>query len=266
MSGSPFSDSLLKVFFGFWAVLSLVFLGAALTLTRQETLVWAYFPVSLGLHLALYALMVRFRHTWVYSLDGRPMTSVGWPNALTLFRLSSLPALAFLFYLTRQEPSLAPLLIVWVSLAFLTDLLDGWLSRRLAEVSECGKLLDGGTDYLVLFTLVLVLGLSGVLPWWLFLLVLGRIGVQALGQLILSLRFGRIFAETTYLGKASFFALMVLFAVELLVFFRLPGTEGHWMVAWLEGVAGALTGLAIFDKLWYFRSRWMRPEGDHAHE
>ncbi|WP_217912814.1 CDP-alcohol phosphatidyltransferase family protein [Miltoncostaea marina] len=83
------------------------------------------------------------------------------PNALTVARLASLPVLVAILW--RAEGPTAP----WAALLFgvvgATDLLDGWLARRLRAESRFGRIADPLADRL----LVLV-GLVGVI-------LLGRI-------------------------------------------------------------------------------------------
>jgi phosphatidylglycerophosphate synthase len=60
-------------------------------------------------------------------------------------------------------------------------------------------------------------------------------------------------AETTFWGKASLFALMLLFGVEILVFLRLPGLEHSLFVVIFELGAAAVMVVSTVDKLLFFR-------------
>ena len=145
-----------------------------------------------------------------------------------------------------------PILVIFVSVAFLTDLLDGFLARTLKMGTQLGKLLDSSTDYVILFSLTVVLGFSGVLPVYLLVFILIRLGFQVGGVLWIQLAYGRQYVETTFLGKASLFVLMVLFAVEILVFLRLPGWEGYWAINSLEIFSAATMVVSTIDKALFF--------------
>jgi len=70
---------------------------------------------------------------------------------------------------------------VWLALVWLvflvsefTDVLDGWVARKLGEASDLGKLLDPFSDVISRLTIFLVLLLVGVAPLWFFLIILYR--------------------------------------------------------------------------------------------
>ncbi|HEY3325502.1 MAG TPA: CDP-diacylglycerol--glycerol-3-phosphate 3-phosphatidyltransferase [Planctomycetota bacterium] len=80
---------------------------------------------------------------------------MSWPNILTLFRLGSAPIFLALFIgsgrdgfldgmLTSQQGLWACLVVA--SLSELSDVLDGYLARKLNQVSNFGKLLDPYAD------------------------------------------------------------------------------------------------------------------------
>jgi phosphatidylglycerophosphate synthase len=219
---------------------------------------WVFYPVSLVYHLLLWVGLLSVRSQFV-GLDGVPLTKLGLPNLLTLFRLTSLPIITFVFFLARNLPSLSVPLVIFVAVAFLSDMADGFLARSLKMGTKLGKLLDSSTDYVVLFCLALVLGTSGVLPTYLLVLIFVRLLFQVVVVLWIHLRFQRRWVETTWLGKASLFALMVLFAVEILVFLRLPGWEGHWAITSLEVAAGVIMVVSTVDKGLFF---WRKLKGD----
>ena len=79
------------------------------------------------------------------------------PNLLTILRIVCIPVLMALFYV--QAPW-APWAACGVFVAAaITDYFDGWLARRLQQVSAFGRLLDPIADkMLVAATLLLVIG------------------------------------------------------------------------------------------------------------
>ena len=91
------------------------------------------------------------------------------PNTLTMARLVLAPVLGWL--VASGEGVLAAALFAVVAV---TDALDGWLARRLGQVSALGQLLDPLADKALVNATFLAGASTGVLPWWLALLVLAR--------------------------------------------------------------------------------------------
>ena len=135
---------------------------------------WAFYVLSAVYHALLWLGLWSVRQRFT-NLDGAPLTRLGIPNLLTLFRLTSLPIITLVFLSARAHPSLSLPLVIFVSVAFLTDLLDGFLARSFGMGTELGKVLDSSTDYVILFSLTVVLGVSGVLPLYLLVLILFRL-------------------------------------------------------------------------------------------
>ena len=66
------------------------------------------------------------------------------PNTLTTFRLLLIPVFAVLFYLPYSWAFFAAAFIFW--LAAVTDVLDGYLARRLKQSTPFGAFLDPVAD------------------------------------------------------------------------------------------------------------------------
>ena len=116
-----------------------------------------------------------------------------------------------------------------------TDYLDGWLARRLGQVSEIGKFLDPLADRLVVASSVIGGLVAGVVPPWLGWPLLGReavIGAVAL-YLLATLRMK---VDVRQLGKNA--TALVFAAVP---FYYLAHT-GFLPVLWQW--LGAVTGIA----------------------
>ena len=215
-------------------------------------LLWVFLPLHGVYHGALWLALraIRGDHR---ALDGTPLSKIGIPNLVTLSRVTSLPVMGALFLLARDRTELASPLVVYIVSAFLTDLLDGFLARNFGWGTHLGKILDSSTDYLLGFVLALMLGITGVLPLWLLGFIVFRLLFQVSGLVWLAVVRKKRVAETTFWGKASLFVLMLLFAVEILVFLRLPGLENTVFVFAFEVVAAAAMVISTVDKLLFFR-------------
>jgi CDP-diacylglycerol--glycerol-3-phosphate 3-phosphatidyltransferase len=98
--------------------------------------------------------------------------AVNIPNLLTMGRVAIIPVVLWL--LDRGSPS-DSLWAAWVySAAALTDLLDGYLARRLNVVSVLGQFLDPLADKLLVMASLIWMVPLGRIPEWAVVLLLGR--------------------------------------------------------------------------------------------
>ena len=106
--------------------------------------------------------------------EGKPdfFLMLNLPTQITLSRLLGIP---FIFYYLSQplfSSQWAGLMIFLVVAA--TDWLDGYLARKLDQVTDLGKFLDPLVDKLLIFAPLLVLVERGAIPAWAVFLILGR--------------------------------------------------------------------------------------------
>ncbi len=97
-----------------------------------------------------------------------------WANALTLVRAVLVLPCAWMAW--QQRWDWAGLLL---SLAILTDLLDGAVARRMNQTSPFGGLADHTTDAVFVAMLLAALAANGWVPWPLPLLVLAAFAQYA---------------------------------------------------------------------------------------
>ena len=77
------------------------------------------------------------------------------PNTLTLLRIVSIPIFILVFYLPFKWSNLLACLLF--SIAALTDLLDGYLARKLGQTSRLGAFLDPVADKLMVAVVLVLL-------------------------------------------------------------------------------------------------------------
>ena len=87
---------------------------------------------------------------------------MNWPNLITFARL--LLAIPFLVMLEGHGWEMVALGIFVV--ASLTDWLDGYLARKLNQVSELGKLMDPLVDKILVTGALVALTARGIIPAW----------------------------------------------------------------------------------------------------
>jgi cardiolipin synthase (CMP-forming) len=91
------------------------------------------------------------------------------PNLLSFTRLASVPVFVWLFIV--DEPDAA--FIVYGSMAW-TDFFDGYLARRMNQVSVIGKLLDPLADRIFIVALAIAVVARESLPLWLAVAIIVR--------------------------------------------------------------------------------------------
>ena len=66
--------------------------------------------------------------------------------------------------------------------ACVTDAVDGYLARRLNQVTAFGKLMDPLADKLMQLSMMLCLASTGYLPWWVLFVLLTILVVTAVSN------------------------------------------------------------------------------------
>lgn len=167
------------------------------------------------------------------------------PNLLTTLRL--LLAVPVCLLIFRHEY----LAVLWLAaLAGFTDLIDGWLARKLGAQSTYGATLDPLSDKALLITAFVALTIVGAIPVVITIVVVLRDIIIVTGALCYRWLIGRYQMAPTFWGKANtlsqlVFMLMVIgqkvhpmFSPELLQFATLMVlalafiSGGNYVVVW----------------------------------
>lgn len=173
-----------------------------------------------------------------------------WANLVTLVRLAMLPVFLWLLFSTNHRAIAAWLLGVLGA----TDWIDGFLARKLHQVSEVGKIIDPVADRLLLIVgLVAVAAAAGV-PWWFAIVTLVReVLVSVLTLVLAALGAARI--DVLWWGKVSTFALMFTYPGFLLTTNPHHAPLALWqhdarIALWVIGVMGlSLSWIVLFGYL-----------------
>ena len=109
------------------------------------------------------------------------------PNLFTLARLLLAPFIAYDILHSHYGRA-----IVLLFAAGFTDVIDGFLARRLQISTRAGAYFDPIADKILLSVIYVSLGLAGVMPWWMVAVVFGRdvliLAMAGYGLLFTSLR------------------------------------------------------------------------------
>jgi len=123
------------------------------------------------------------------------------PNLLSMLRLALVPPFLVLIIVGDYVSALIVLIV-----ASLTDLLDGYLARRLNQVTRLGQLLDPAADRLYIFAALLGLAAHGLVPWWIVIVIVARdVFLLVLGVVLANHGYGPL--PVHQLGKVATFAL-----------------------------------------------------------
>ncbi len=177
-------------------------------------------------------------------MDSREDRIVTIPNAVTLVRLACGPL--FLWLLLGRDDIVAAGLLLSVLGA--TDWVDGYLARRLGQVSTMGKVLDPVADRILIFLAIIGTMAVGAAPAWFCLIVLVREVVVAGATLALA-ALGAVRIDVTWVGKAATFSLMFAFPFFLGSATDLAVAPVFGVLAWVVGIPGLL--LAVYAAVAY---------------
>ena len=173
---------------------------------------------------------------------------INLPNLLTWLRILSIPLLIGVFYCPaewfddQQRNLLATVLFV---AAALTDWLDGYLARKLNQMSAFGAFLDPVADKLMVAAALILLVEVERLGAVVAIIIIGReIAISALREWMASLGKGKSVA-VSMIGKVK--TAFQMAAIPMLLYHDSWGTLpiadlGYWLIH----IAAALTLISMF--------------------
>ncbi|WP_369799895.1 CDP-alcohol phosphatidyltransferase family protein [Micromonospora sp. HK10] len=165
------------------------------------------------------------------------------PNLISFVRLAGVPLFLYLFLVARADV----VAVLVLAIGGTSDWVDGWIARRLQQVSRLGELLDPLADRLYILATLLAFTAREVVPWQFTAALLAR-ELLLLVSLGVLRRYGYGPPPVHYMGKTATFLLLAAFPVLLLAD-AAPGTAPvagaiGWGLAWwglvLYWVAGAM--------------------------
>ncbi len=157
------------------------------------------------------------------------------PNLLSFVRILLIPV--FVSLIVHRSTTTAGLILFAIVVA--TDWVDGWVARRMGQVSELGKVLDPTADRLAIAAGLIALVWRDVFPLWAALLILVRdAAILTVGAVVLASR--RIRLEVRFIGKAATFTLMM--AIPWIAWGNLgrPLAEATLVAGWTSFAVGIL--------------------------
>jgi CDP-diacylglycerol--glycerol-3-phosphate 3-phosphatidyltransferase len=174
------------------------------------------------------------------------------PNVVTLSRIILIPLLIGLYYFPdgwMQDHNRNVAATVVFIFAGITDWLDGYLARRLNQMSAFGAFLDPVADKLIVAAALVVLLFLNRVDMLVALIIIGReIAISALREWMAKVGQAKSVA-VAFIGKLKTVSQMV--AIPLLLFHdRLLGLDCFFLGTILINVAAVLT---VASMLYYLR-------------
>jgi cardiolipin synthase (CMP-forming) len=210
---------------------ALCFLGSsAIALWDERRLALDFFLFTTLAMLPVFAA-VTLHLDLVRDREGFRLSAVNLPTALTLLRVCLAPGLAL--FLAQRHFALA--LGIYLA-AELSDVADGWLARRLKQITRLGTVLDPLVD--IFFNIIVFSGLflGRVIPAWVLGVALLRYAIFLFGGACLYLFVGPVSIRPTLFGRLSGVVMVGLIAFLMLL---------HVLRAqWMDRLA-PLTALAL---------------------
>ncbi len=182
------------------------------------------------------------------------------PNTITVVRIFLSPLFFVFFFLPQWTGccelfSMAMIVVLFLG-SELTDFLDGYFARKLDLVTDVGKVIDPFADVMSRLTYFFCFTLSGLMPAWIFLVVLYReLGITFLRMLLIgkgtamaASLWGKAKAVTYALGGVLGIAYTVLSRISP----ELPGLGSLKTFTVAVFVLGAVS--SVFSFITYIRS------------
>jgi len=172
------------------------------------------------------------------------------PTIMTWARIVAIPLIVGVFYLPI-DPASRNLVATMMFVVFAaTDWLDGYLARKLDQVSSFGAFLDPVADKFLVCACVLVLVHLGRTDVFVALIIIGReIAISALREWMAQIGAARSVA-VHMIGKLKTVVQMVAIGFLLFDGMLLGLIDTHLWGAWLIWVAAVMT---VWSMVYYLR-------------
>lgn len=133
-------------------------------------------------------------------------------NQISLLRI--ILVIPVIYFLINQNHNNTNIIAALLIAMYVSDLLDGYLARKLNQVSELGKIIDPLADKIAVVSIAIILFFQGRLETWFFIVVVARDVLILVFGLYLKSK-SKIVLMSNYPGKLAVFSIgiIVLLAV-----------------------------------------------------
>jgi CDP-diacylglycerol--glycerol-3-phosphate 3-phosphatidyltransferase len=135
-------------------------------------------------------------------------------NILSIFRLLLTIPIFYLFS-NFNEKGIKESIIILALFAGLTDILDGYLARKLNQITEIGKIIDPIADKILMAVFIIEMVHNELLPFYYLFLIIGRDILILFGGILITKLTGKVLASD-YIGKTTVLVIGFVILITLL--------------------------------------------------
>ncbi len=167
------------------------------------------------------------------------------PNLITIGRVLLIPVVTFLLLDHDYKLAFAVFMVAAVG-----DWLDGFLARRLNQVSEFGAVLDPIADKMTMMIVAILMAAQGLLPIWLAVVIVMRDAIIVAGAIAYRFVVGHVEMAPTRLSKANTFLEFGVLALVMAQAGQLVDAEAWLMPFFILLFASVLISGAHYVWVW----------------
>ncbi|MBW4642085.1 MAG: CDP-diacylglycerol--glycerol-3-phosphate 3-phosphatidyltransferase [Goleter apudmare HA4340-LM2] len=158
------------------------------------------------------------------------------PNWITFSRLLGVPFLLYGLY--NPTPQARWICLTIFLVAALTDWLDGYLARKLNQITDLGKFLDPLVDkFLVLAPLMVLIELGKVPAWGVFLILARELAIAGWRVNQTTITGANIWGKLKTVSQIIAIALLI---APLSAAWQMPSLIAFWVAVSLTLISGAI--------------------------
>ncbi len=125
-------------------------------------------------------------------------------------------------------------------LAYLTDILDGYVARKTNTVSEWGKIIDPTADKLYVAAVILAMVSKGMVPLWFVLIVIGKDVLTMIGALAVR-------SKTTVVPPSNYWGKGAILLTIICLFLAVCGLSSDILLfGWIASAIALLTSFVVY--------------------
>jgi cardiolipin synthase len=169
------------------------------------------------------------------------------PNLITLGRILLVPVVVWA--IAAGEMRIAFLLFL---AAAISDAVDGFLAKRFGMTTELGAYLDPLADKVLIVSIYVTLGINGIIPRWIVILVVSR-DIMIVGAVLLSWLVDKPVTVKPLAVSKFNTAAQIIYAGLVLASFGL-GFDAGWLLTLAMALVAVLTLLSVG----FYVAEWVR--------
>ncbi|MEW6194764.1 MAG: CDP-alcohol phosphatidyltransferase family protein [Bacteroidota bacterium] len=137
------------------------------------------------------------------------------PNLLSLFRLMLVIPFYFVLIRLHEDNEYRVITIGLIFVAFITDILDGYVARRNNMITETGKIIDPLADKTLVIFIITQLYLQNLILSFYFWVIIIRDLFIFFGGIIISAKIGKVL-PSNIIGKLTVLTIGVFIIITIL--------------------------------------------------